>query len=93
MRSDGGGTVRCWGLNDAGVLGYGDATTRGSGALLQDVPLPGRVSLVVAGHAHTCVVIQRQAYCWGAETLSLGQPAFFGINASGDAPNEVSALR
>jgi len=64
-----GGAVRCWGRNDSGQLGYGhtlplgdDESVSGSGY----VPFGGRAVELVAGFAHTCVLLDTgKVRCWG----------------------------
>ena len=67
------GRVRCWGDNQFGQLGYGNAIDVGDvparlPAAAGDVPLPvsDPVLQLVAGHNHTCVLLQSGLiYCWG----------------------------
>jgi alpha-tubulin suppressor-like RCC1 family protein len=66
------GTVRCWGSNNDGELGYGDRQFRGDGAIplstLPPVDLgPARTAkAIAAGSAHNCVVTNTNAVvCWG----------------------------
>lgn len=53
----------CWGHNDRGQLGQGDAVDRAAPTLV-----PGfgsRVTSVAAGRAHVCAVVNGSNYCWG----------------------------
>ena len=63
------GAMRCWGRNDSGQLGYGDAQHRGDDESLTglpDVDLPGTVRTVAAGAAHTCALMDAGTLrCWG----------------------------
>jgi alpha-tubulin suppressor-like RCC1 family protein len=65
------GSVRCWGRNQFGQLGYGRLDTIGddeSPATAGPVALgPGRTALAVAaGFAHTCALLDdRSVRCWG----------------------------
>jgi len=64
------GSVRCWGTNDDGRLGYGDdLTRRGPGYtpdLLPDVDLGGKALQLSAGEDHTCAIIEGgDVRCWG----------------------------
>src|SRR5262249_29402199 len=66
-------TVRCWGDNHYGQLGYGNAIDVGDAPTrlpytAGDVPLPvsDPVQQLVAGNNHTCVLLQSGLiYCWG----------------------------
>lgn len=62
-------TVRCWGQNVQGVLGYGTATDVGSTntpADVGDVALPGKAVQVAVGTAHVCALIEGGTVrCWG----------------------------
>ena len=60
------GGVRCWGGNGFGQLGNGSSDVR------KDSPVPTQVEGLTAGvsaisssYAHTCVIIDGGAYCWG----------------------------
>lgn len=75
------GRLKCWGANDDGQLGLGDATSRGNvansmGAKLPDVALGGSVRRVRAGGDHVCAVLETgKVKCWGANFYgSIGQP-------------------
>jgi len=72
--------VRCWGDNQFGQLGYGDAIDVGDASnrlpfTAGDVPLPSDptthlpldpVQQLVAGHNHTCALLgSGLIYCWG----------------------------
>lgn len=63
------GTVRCWGANDLGQLGYGHTETIGDDeppASAGDISLPGQVVRIVAGGFHTCAILDSGALiCWG----------------------------
>ncbi len=59
-----GGEVFCWGTNYAGQLGFG----AGLQESLRPVKVAGisGASKIVAGHAHTCALLETQAVkCWG----------------------------
>jgi alpha-tubulin suppressor-like RCC1 family protein len=85
-----GGAVRCWGANDGGQLGLGDAMPR---ATVQ----PGGVALgtgrnaagVAVGGTFACALLDTaQAKCWGDNrTQQLGAP--IAGPAYGDGPNET----
>ena len=66
-------SVKCWGWNYNGQLGYGDTIQRGDGAGEMGDALPavalgtGRtVVSIAAGWYHTCAVLDdRSVKCWG----------------------------
>ena len=75
------GTLKCWGRNNAGQLGYGDTANHGSAALMGDA-LPalslgaGLIPVhVVGGDEHTCAAFTSGAVkCWGYNSVGqLGQ--------------------
>ncbi|HVW28652.1 MAG TPA: protease pro-enzyme activation domain-containing protein [Polyangiaceae bacterium] len=84
------GGVRCWGANDSGQLGTGDATPRGDNAqdVISDVPLgTGRSAVaIVAGRAHTCVRLDDGSVkCWGDNSfgqLGIGDTTVHGVNGT-----------
>ena len=94
-----GQTIKCWGSNAFGQLGYGDRVSRGVDPATMGNSLPrlsvGTVQQIDAGGNVTCAYLSnRTIKCWGAATTgSLGQPALTaaGTNHLGDAPNEVGA--
>jgi E3 ubiquitin-protein ligase HERC3 len=67
------GKVSCWGANDFGVLGSGDASHRGDeagemGASLSFVPFGARVRAkeLASGAAHVCALLDDGSVkCWG----------------------------
>jgi cysteine-rich repeat protein len=92
------GSVRCWGRNNFGQLGYGNTNNQGDDELVNNVPdvaLTGPVRKLAAGNAHTCALtVAGTLRCWGRGDFGqLGQ-SFSGSNASwGDAAGELpSAL-
>ena len=78
----GGGTLKCWGLNNEGQLGYGDTNNRGGysnqmGSNLLTVNLgTGRTAKQVAseGSSFTCAILDDDTLkCWGrADYYQLG---------------------
>lgn len=72
------GSLRCWGNNSSGQLGYGDTNSRGDGpgemgANLLDINLsvdPGVTVIDVAlGEAHTCALFSNSRLkCWGSNS-------------------------
>jgi hypothetical protein len=91
------GSVKCWGGNDFGQLGFGDVQQRGGGpgemgASLPAVDLgPGRTALqIAAGLRHTCARLDDGSVkCWGnndSGELGLGD-----TQERGDGPGEMGA--
>jgi alpha-tubulin suppressor-like RCC1 family protein len=66
------GTIRCWGANDRGQLGYGNTQNVGddetpASLAHPDVDVGGRAIQVVVGFAHSCALLEnRKVRCWGA---------------------------
>jgi hypothetical protein len=87
------GNVKCWGLNTAGQLGYGDTYRRGSDPTDMGDNLPlvdlgaGRfATAIAAGGDTTCAILENGALkCWGGGN-SAGQP---GGGNLGDQPAEM----
>ena len=67
-------TIKCWGANEYGQLGYGDTENRGDddnemGCNLDEVSLPDWFVPVevVSGTNHTCAISSNQSMvCWGS---------------------------
>jgi len=66
------GSVKCWGSNWAGQLGYGDMRQRGDepGQMGTNLPIvdlgPNTATQISAGAAHTCVILNDSTLkCWG----------------------------
>jgi len=82
------GRVQCWGSDEMGELGDGDASGASAPhAALEPaaaVALPGSATRVVAGDLHACAEVERedgaQLYCWG-------------VNDSGQLGDGTAALR
>jgi len=86
-------TVKCWGLNEIGELGYGDTVNRGDDASEMGDNLPtvdlgtGRTAKAInAGMWHTCAILDNDTVkCWGKNDhgeLGLGDASHRGDNAS-----------
>ena len=92
-----GGAVACWGQNNAGQLGQGDTTNRGTlpaqlGSALPRVDLgTGKLAkALAAGSAHTCVVrTDGKVVCWGSN--SAGQLGQGDTNNRGDNSGEMGS--
>jgi alpha-tubulin suppressor-like RCC1 family protein len=69
-----GGTVRCWGENEAGELGYGHKRAVDDPTLAEDVRVGGPVVQIATGLGHICVLLQQgRVRCWGhASSGALG---------------------
>jgi alpha-tubulin suppressor-like RCC1 family protein len=57
-----GGSMECWGYNDAGQLGLGSTTNESTP---QPVTGLSGVTALAAGAYHTCAVLGGAAWCWG----------------------------
>ena len=66
------GSVKCWGGNTVGQLGYGDTNRRDNTTNLQNIF--ENVSMISAGFYHTCAVMtDGNVKCWGQnEGANLG---------------------
>lgn len=62
---DSSGRLRCWGADDQGQLGDGDALRQDSPVPVDVVGLASGVTRVAAGAFHTCAIQNGEAYCWG----------------------------
>lgn len=92
------GRVRCWGGNNQGQLGRGDATdhTAQHPYELGLVPLGGRATQLVAGSQHTCALLDDGSVrCWGQNAhgqLGLGHTKSVGDDEAPDAAHAAVAL-
>ncbi len=93
------GSVKCWGRNHFGQLGYDDKTPRGNGtgpdtSTLAAVNLgTGRTAVALtAGDYHTCAILDNgDTKCWGHnKNGALGQGSITNI---GDGAGEMAALQ
>lgn len=91
-------TIRCWGSNGSGQLGYGDALDRvGPPATSIDLG-PGRTALsVAAGNFHSCALLDDHTVkCWGGvgtSPVSLGYGESVGNRAPPMAVVDLGAGR
>jgi hypothetical protein len=89
------GSLRCWGSNAQGQLGYGDVESRGDTpgevAALAPVDLgTGRTALAVAVSSDdaTCAILDNHTVkCWGFNNR--GQLGYGDVQARGDGPGEM----
>ncbi|MDI1429695.1 RCC1 domain-containing protein [Polyangium sorediatum] len=90
-----GGSVKCWGLNNAGQLGLGDINSHGDGPREMGDSLPavnlgaGKTALAIAaGSNHTCALLNGGSIkCWGLNTA--GQLGLGNTGSVGDGPGEM----
>jgi len=64
-------SVKCWGYNNGGQLGYGDVAARSDPSVLSGVRLgSGRTAKFIAcGNEHTCAILDDDGIkCWGLGT-------------------------
>jgi alpha-tubulin suppressor-like RCC1 family protein len=85
------GDVWCWGSGSFDQLGRTGVTSSGTA-----MPVPGVTGAlrVAAGVSHVCAIVepQRQAVCWGSNTLGqLGDPTFL-LGQSSAAPRTVVGM-
>ena len=84
-------TLKCWGNNDYGKLGYGDQDARGDAALeMGDALLAinlgsGRTAKAIsAGYQHTCAILDDDTVkCWGKNLMNAGNGDIIGYGAVG----------
>ncbi|HUP55898.1 MAG TPA: hypothetical protein VM598_00495 [Bdellovibrionota bacterium] len=85
------GTMKCWGINDAGHLGIGDSTDRGNAESQMGQSLPfvdlgplEAVAQIATGRYHSCAILVGGAVkCWGTNgngQLGLGDTRNRGAN-------------
>ncbi|MES1186955.1 MAG: hypothetical protein ABUL60_24285 [Myxococcales bacterium] len=61
-----GGTVRCWGDNEAGQLGYGHKRAVDVSTIAEDIRVGAPVVQIAMGRAHTCALLEQgRVRCWG----------------------------
>ena len=98
-------TIRCWGLNGAGQLGYDDTNDRNNVANLDPVGGTGtnafKAKAIAAGAKHTCAILKggdddNKVKCWGRnDSAQLGQGTITTQNDNqniGDAEEEMGNL-
>lgn len=93
------GSVRCWGDNGPGQLGYNNTTNVGNSAAASiinagDVPLGGRAVRISAGQGFTCAILTTGGVrCWGGNangelgqnhTSNIGTSVVTSIISAGD---------
>ena len=88
------GSMKCWGRNDFGQLGYGDTNNRGDGGGEMgnnlDVVNLGTVVFVSGGEVHTCVILDDGiTKCFGYNFY--GNLGYGDIDSRGDGGNEMGS--
>ncbi len=69
-----GGSVRCWGRNNYGQLGYGHTSDT---VAMGDVDVGGTVTALALGAFHTCALLDSgDVRCWGSGPLGHANNAF-----------------
>jgi len=86
-------TVRCWGLNNHGQLGYGNTQVVGIGditpATAGDVDAGGNVEDIAIGGNHTCALLSTgNVRCWGSNES--GQLGYGNTDTIGDDETPAS---
>lgn len=82
------GSVRCWGANEQGQLGYGNVEFLGidqTPAEIGDVPLGGRARQISVAGDRTCALMQEGGVrCWGANTSNRATGGSLGYDRTDD---------
>ncbi|MEK6704521.1 MAG: hypothetical protein AABZ06_01910 [Bdellovibrionota bacterium] len=89
------GSMKCWGGNSSGQLGFGDMDARGdaAGEMGDNLPVVDlgsglSASSIATGQSHTCARLNNNnVKCWGGNTF--GQLGLGDTNARGDAAGEM----
>eukprot|EP01083_Nonionella_stella_P042915 115829_1 len=87
-------TIKCFGSNGGGQLGYGDTNNRGDGAnemgdSLLEIDLGSNFTAmqIIGGWRYTCALsTENKVKCWGYNQYGLG---YEDSEARGDGPNEM----
>jgi alpha-tubulin suppressor-like RCC1 family protein len=90
------GSVKCWGWNDRGQLGYGhtkdigDDEAPSSVAPVSVTTLPGVTVKAIAAGRHTCALLSNDTVkCWGGEPLGYGNSEDIGDD---ELPSSVEPI-
>jgi alpha-tubulin suppressor-like RCC1 family protein len=87
------GKVRCWGMNDAGQLGYGNTKTIGDNetpASAGNVDIGGSALQITVGDFHTCTLLDTdKVRCWGYNAK--GRLGYGNTKTIGDNETPASA--
>lgn len=80
------GTVRCWGSNEFGQLGYANSNNIGDDEIpnsIGDVNVGAKIVQITTGESHTCALtVEGKVRCWGKNDL--GQLGYGNLNNIGD---------
>lgn len=88
-------SLKCWGANNSGQLGYDDFNNRGQSfasiAGLLPINLGQGVKQVAPGYGHTCAILMDNSLkCWGANDY--GQLGYDDYNWRGYFPGSMASL-
>lgn len=96
-------TVKCWGYNGSGQLGYGDVTSRNTpDSTVVNLGSGHTAKRIAAGSAHTCAILEDDTIkCWGSnsygqlgyeDTNQRSAPASLAVNVgTGRVPQRIVA--
>ena len=90
-----GGSVKCWGMNNYGQLGYDSTDNKGGAAgemaNLGTVHLGSPAIAIAAGWYHTCALLEGGSIkCWGFNNV--GQLGYDSTDEKGNAVGEMANL-
>jgi alpha-tubulin suppressor-like RCC1 family protein len=89
------GTIRCWGNNEAGQLGYGNVNNIGDNELpssVGTVSVGGNVAELWVGHRNTCVRIGSDVKCWGEGFLGVNGNASTAYLGDNELPSSYGPI-
>ncbi len=88
------GSVKCWGQNASGQLGYGNNSKLGTPAATS-IAIGGKAREIATGLSHTCVILEDSSVkCWGAGSAGqLGYGDYTSRLAPPAAPIDLGAGR
>jgi alpha-tubulin suppressor-like RCC1 family protein len=88
------GSVKCWGQNASGQLGYGDSKKLGVPAATA-IALGGRARDIATGLSHTCAILEDGSVkCWGAGSAGqLGYGDYLSRTSPPPTPIELGSGR
>jgi alpha-tubulin suppressor-like RCC1 family protein len=91
------GSIKCWGQNECGQLGYGDTNSRGDnpGEMGNNLPVVDlgtgkKVYQIACGNSHTVALLTNfKVKCWGNNDC--GQLGYGDTEDRGDEPGEMGS--